>query len=220
MTFALAAILGAAPKQQKKAGANSRVKLDNELVRVVLADVKPGQKSQLHKHDVNRVMVYLDDGGQQLKFADGTVKDQTWKSGDVAWDPAGGMHTSENTSGKAFRIVEIEIKKPKGEPLKPSKFDAVKVAGSHYRIAFENDQVRVLRVRYAAGDGSAMHEHPVPGLIVYLTDYHMRATREDGKVVERKGDAFDIAMPEMLKHSEKNMRGRFTEMIAVELKTR
>ena len=38
--------------------------------------------------------------------------------------------------------------------------DAVKVDPSHHKVEFENDQVRVLRIRFGPGEESVMHEHP------------------------------------------------------------
>lgn len=38
--------------------------------------------------------------------------------------------------------------------------DPVKVDPNHYMVDFENDDVRVLRIRYAPGEKSEMHGHP------------------------------------------------------------
>ena len=38
--------------------------------------------------------------------------------------------------------------------------DPVAVAPGQYKVEFEDDDVRVLRVVYAPGEKSAMHEHP------------------------------------------------------------
>ncbi len=38
--------------------------------------------------------------------------------------------------------------------------DPVKVDSKHYKVELENDQVRVLRINYGAGEKSVMHEHP------------------------------------------------------------
>ena len=41
----------------------------------------------------------------------------------------------------------------------------------NYRVEFENDAVRVSRVKYAPGDRLAVHSHPsIPTVYVYLTD--------------------------------------------------
>jgi hypothetical protein len=49
------------------------------------------------------------------------------------------------------------------------KADPVKVDPKHYKVDFENDKVRVLRITYGPGEKSMMHYHP-DGVAVYLTD--------------------------------------------------
>src|ERR1043165_2489552 len=87
------------------------VPVENEYVRVVFATDEPAAKpGPLHEHKQNRAMIYRDSGDMQIKYADGRVDNQHWKKGDVAWSPAGGMHTSQNVSSKTVRIVEIEVR--------------------------------------------------------------------------------------------------------------
>jgi hypothetical protein len=40
--------------------------------------------------------------------ADGKIEHQSWKAEQVAWSPAGGLHTSENVGAKPLVIVEVE----------------------------------------------------------------------------------------------------------------
>ncbi|MEY2544254.1 MAG: hypothetical protein QOE81_1715, partial [Verrucomicrobiota bacterium] len=47
--------------------------------------------------------------------------------------------------------------------------DAAKVDAKYYTVAFENDQVRVLKAHYAPGEKSTMHSHPNT-VAVFLTD--------------------------------------------------
>jgi hypothetical protein len=42
----------------------------------------------------------------------------------------------------------------------PTADDPVKVDPKHYKVEFENDRVRVLRIRYGAGEKSVMHRPP------------------------------------------------------------
>ena len=53
--------------------------------------------------------------------------------------------------------------------------DAVKVDSKHYKVEFENDQVRVLRITYGPGEKSVMHEHP-DAYAVFLTDVNGKFT--------------------------------------------
>ena len=69
--------------------------------------------------------------------------------------------------------------------------DPVKVDPQHYKVIFENDQVRVLRIHYGPHERSSMHAHPA-GVVVNITDGHLRFTDQNGKVQEvysRKGEA-------------------------------
>ena len=38
--------------------------------------------------------------------------------------------------------------------------DPAKVDSNHYKVVFENDDVRVLRITYGPGEKSVMHYHP------------------------------------------------------------
>jgi quercetin dioxygenase-like cupin family protein len=60
--------------------------------------------------------------------------------------------------------------------------DPVKVDAKHYKVEFENDQVRVLRIKYAPHEKSVMHEHPA-AVAVFLTDSNATFTTPDGKTV-------------------------------------
>ena len=66
--------------------------------------------------------------------------------------------------------------------------DPVKVDPKHYKIEFENDQVRVLHITYAPGEKSVMHSHP-DGVVVYLADQKVKFTYPDGKSEEVAGKA-------------------------------
>jgi uncharacterized RmlC-like cupin family protein len=86
--------------------------IENGYVRVVWATDKPVNKpGALHEHKQNRVMIYLDAGAMRIAYANGTVDNQHWKAGEIAWSPAGGMHTSQNVGKTPVRIVEIELRK-------------------------------------------------------------------------------------------------------------
>ena len=77
--------------------------------------------------------------------------------------------------------------------------DPVKVDPKHYKVAFENDQVRVLRVTYGPGEKSVMHEHP--NLVaVLLTDNHVKFTLPDGKTREEHGKAGQTGWDAAEKH--------------------
>lgn len=58
--------------------------------------------------------------------------------------------------------------------------DPVKVDPKHYQVEFENEHVRVLRITYAPGEKSVMHEHP-GAVAVFFTDGETRMTLPSGE---------------------------------------
>jgi len=62
--------------------------------------------------------------------------------------------------------------------------DPVKVDPAHYKLVFENAGVRVLRIDYAVGAKSTMHQHP-DAIVVPLGAAKVRFTTPDGKSEDR-----------------------------------
>jgi quercetin dioxygenase-like cupin family protein len=61
--------------------------------------------------------------------------------------------------------------------------DPTKAEPKHYRLDFENDRVQVVSIHYGPHEKSGLHEHP-GGVVVILTEAHLRFTDENGKVRE------------------------------------
>jgi len=194
--------------------------IDNDQVRVLNAHDEPHVKHALHEHKLNRVMVYLNAGEQDIITQDGKKTTLKIKAGDVKWSPASGMHTSEVTSGAALNIVELEVKKP-GVPGKTAAIalDPLKISPSVYHLEFENDQVRVMRVKFPPHGAVPEHEHALNRVVVYLTDQDSKLTTPDGKVEESKHKAGQASWGGPTKHKEENVLGTPVEVIVVEFKS-
>jgi quercetin dioxygenase-like cupin family protein len=207
--------------------------LENDQVRVVYANDQPHHKGAPHEHKLNRVMVYLTAGRQEIipqgaggrsidpvaaVKATGNVMDL--KAGEVRWSPAAGMHTSEVVSDAPLKIVEVEIKKG-GDPAKAVKspLDPVKVDPSHYKVEFENSQVRVVRVTFPPHYKVPLHEHTLNRVVVYITDQNGRMTSADGKVETAQHKAGEASWGGPTKHQEENLNDKPFEAVVVELKS-
>ena len=59
--------------------------------------------------------------------------------------------------------------------------DPTIVEPTHYRLAFTNDRVQVVDVHYGPHEKSKMHSHP-GGVVVYITEGHLRFTDDKGNV--------------------------------------
>src|ERR1039458_8831460 len=97
------------------------------------------------------------------------------------------------------------------------KADPVKVDAKHYKVEFENESVRVLRISYAPGEKSVMHYHPA-SVAVYLTDGKSRMTTPDGKSVETAIKAGAASWAPAGSHLPQNVGDKSFEVIVVELK--
>jgi quercetin dioxygenase-like cupin family protein len=97
------------------------------------------------------------------------------------------------------------------------KADPVKVDAKHYKVEFENESVRVLRISYGPGEKSVMHYHPA-SVAVYLTDGKTRMTTPDGKSEEAPIKAGAASWAPAGSHLPQNVGDKRFEVIVVELK--
>jgi hypothetical protein len=95
--------------------------------------------------------------------------------------------------------------------------DAVTADPAHYSVIFENDQVRVLRIRYGPNEPGVMHSHP-DGVAIYLDDINGEFTLPDGQVVNAQGKAREAVWTEAGAHQPRNLSDQPFELIQVELK--
>jgi quercetin dioxygenase-like cupin family protein len=95
--------------------------------------------------------------------------------------------------------------------------DVVKVDPAHYKVEFENADVRVLRVRFGPHERAAMHSHP-SRVVVFLTDLHLRFTDPNGKAEAVEGKAGHAGWGKAVTHTTENASDSAGELIEVELK--
>ena len=119
--------------------------------------------------------------------------------------PSSGAYTAENVSDHPIRILEIDLKGPPSGPLPAVALDPVKVDARHYKVMFENEHVRVLRIHFDAHDKGEQHEHRLNRVVLYLNDQ-----------TGRKKDETRIAGAAT--HVEENTADTAADRIAVEIK--
>ena len=96
------------------------IKLENEFVRVLFLTDQPRTKTPLHRHEFNRVMIYLDPIELVLRYQDGEVDRQRWRKGQVAWNRSTPIRrlyrwpcAAPEASGKSRRAPESICRNPK-----------------------------------------------------------------------------------------------------------
>ena len=202
----LALLLAASLRAQNGAAPVSIAnKLDTPQARVYVATLLPHMPSRSpNGHATNRVLVYLDDG-VMTRQEDTDTQTVRFHRGDVRWRPASGAYVAENTSDHPIRILEIDLKGPPASPAPVTKLDPTVVDERHYKVLFENDHVRVLRVHYDARETGAQHQHMLNRIVVYLND-------------QPGAKADDVRMSGPATHTEQNASDQPADRIAIELK--
>jgi len=102
--------------------------------------------------------------------------------------PLGSTHYCESPDVEphAIREIRVELKLP--PQAAPMKLDAVRVDPARYKIDFENDRVRIVRLGFGPHEKGMMVEHP-PRVLVTLTDVAVKLRFADGHTDERGAPA-------------------------------
>jgi len=95
--------------------------------------------------------------------------------------------------------------------------DAVKADPKHYTVEFENDKVRIIRIKYGPGEKSVMHTHG-PHVAILLTENDTRMTSSDG-TSERETTKPGVAVwSDKTEHLPENLSDQPLEVVLVEVK--
>ena len=97
--------------------------------------------------------------------------------------------------------------------------DAVKVDSKHYTVEFENDEVRVLRIKYGPGEKSVMHQHP-NSVAIFVTDATGKFSFPKDPAQEIKAKAGQVQWNAAITHLPENTSDKPFEVILVELKSK
>ncbi len=154
-----------------------KVAFENEQIRVLHARYAPHQKIAMHSHP-SRVVVCITDMHVLVTSPSGARQELHNKAGDSRWsEPV--THSVENLESTPFEVVEVELKNAAAPAVPLTHFHRVSVGvvpppgGSaapltepvpvdkepHHHFVFQNQYVRVLDVRFPAGEASLFHTH-------------------------------------------------------------
>jgi hypothetical protein len=138
---------------------------ENEFVRIVHVTLDAGTPPKYTPAALPMVRIIIDSDDPRL--------------------PRGSTHYCETTPddvGHSMREIRVELKSaPKGAPM---KLDAVRVDPARYKIDFENDRVRIVRLGFGPHEKGMMVEHP-PRVLATLTDVAVKLLFADGKTDQR-----------------------------------
>jgi hypothetical protein len=180
-------------------------RLDSPQARVIVATLQPRMPVNARAgHTTDRVLIYLDDGSMTVTEND-AKSTIDFHRGDVRWRAASGPYIAENTTDRPIRILEIDLKDVRPTGAAVPKLDPAAVDAQHYKVVFENERVRVLRVHYGPREKGATHEHVLNRVVLYLND-------------QPNAKADDVRIAGAATHAEENASDQQADRIAVELK--
>ena len=95
--------------------------------------------------------------------------------------------------------------------------EPTKVDSDHYKVEFENEHVRVLRVKYGPNEKSVMHRHP-DAVAIFVTDVNGKFSFPTGEPQAVMSKAGEVRWTPATTHLPENMSDQPFEVILVELK--
>ena len=196
----------------------SAVLYDNDEVKIARALEKAQVEGKFHQHEMNRVMIYLQPGKQRFAYQDGRpTAVSVFKAGEVLLSPPTGMHAG-TVLDHDFNIIEVELKTPGTDKPITSDHDPLKVDPAHYKLEFENPQVRVLRVKVQPHGTVPLHTYATDHVTVFLTDQNFHIKDSAGKTETAEHKAGDVVWETPATQMEQNIGAQPFEAVTVEIK--
>jgi quercetin dioxygenase-like cupin family protein len=182
----------------------------------------------MHTHPAGCGIFLVD---QTFKFTleSGESPVQENHAGEVVCGDAG-AHLPENVADKDAEVILLELKNRKtfdnvqtGKSISVSPAsnapDAIAADSRHYSVQFENDAVRLLRIKFEAGEKSAMHAHPAYCSVI-LTASVFKMTLADGSVSSNETQPGAVGCVDAEVHLPENTGKNPAEGILIEFKNR
>jgi len=192
------------------------VLFENDLARLIRVKYPRGARSVMHSHPAGCAIFYKD---SRFKMTAPTGESQTLenRAGDVSCSDAY-SHLPENVGAGDTELVLLHLKnrttfnhlqtgRSLVVPSQPRIPDPIDVDPSHYSVVFENDVVRLTRIKVPGGVNTPMHAHSAY-CIVEIRD------------METGVKAGDASCGDAMAHASQNAAKTVNEAITIEFKDR
>ncbi len=175
-----------------------QVSFENEFVRIVNVSIPARQTPAIYTPSA-LPLVRIDLNSLKTRYCDATSRQELARASD-----------------NAVREIRVEIK---AAPFaKALALDTVRVDPARYRVDFENDKVRVVRLGFAPREKGVMVAHP-PRVLITLTDVRVKLIFQDGRADERGAPAGVAAWLEPETLQTENASNQPLEVVLVEPKS-
>ncbi len=196
-----------------------RVVLENAYVRVLDIILAPGEATlnHSHTHDALQVMVVPSKFRDEVsgKPPRDTLEDKPGEVGFVAFSKTPLTHRIRNIGAYTLHMIEVEFLAPSAAPPQtPFQQET-----SSYKMALDNERVRVFRRDLPPGGSSGMHTHQRPMLSINVTggSFFYEQSGQPPRNAEVKPATVSWP-PVPFSHALKNVGNRNAISLDVELK--
>ena len=190
--------------------------IDNAKVRVLRVTVQPGKTTEIDHPELESSRRVAPAGKRKDADHDQNI---SWKQNEARWEPAGSSHSMKLQGNASVDAIVIELKS-KGDAQKAAKSpqNPWLVDPKHYKIEFENDDVRVTRVKIGPKESTPLHEHSLNRIVIYLTPMDSQIDPE-GKPSEHSAQkAGAVVWGAPARHAEHNLGDKAFEAVVIEPK--
>ena len=188
---------------------------ENDVAQIIRVKFAAGAKSVMHSHPAGCTIFYKD-ATLKMTSPTGVVRTHEYRAGDVSCGDAY-SHTPENV-GKDTEFVQVHLKnrqtfdhlqtgKSLVYPARIKAPDPIDADPAHYFVQFENDVVRLARIKVPGGVKTPMHAH-LAYCIVEIRD------------METGVKAGDSSCGNAMAHESLNNAKSVNEAITIEFKNR
>lgn len=193
--------------------------VDNEKVRVLSITAKHGETIAVDHPELNRVVIWLEQENGKSMSANGHESNLSWKKKEARWVPAGTSNPMKLEGDAPVSVIIVELKaKGHGQNAAKSPQNPWLVDPKHYRLDFENNDVRVTRVNIGPKESTPLHEHSLNRVVIYLSPMDFQIDPE-GKPSEHSiQKAGAIVWGNPVRHTEHNLSDKPFEAVVIEPK--
>ena len=188
---------------------------ENDVALLIRAKFPAGAKSVMHSHPAGCVIFYKD-AKLKMTSPSGAVRTHEYRAGDVTCGDAH-SHLPENVGGDT-EFVQLHLKNRTSfdhlqtgrslvYPARIKAPDPIDADPSHYFVQFENDVVRLARIKVPGGVKTPMHAH-LAYCIVEIRD------------METGVKAGDSSCGDAMAHESPNNAKSVNEAVTIEFKNR
>ena len=193
--------------------------IDNAKVRVLSTTVQPGETTAVDRPELNRVVVWLQQGSGNSISADGHESKMYWNKNEAEWEPAGTAHRVKLDGKVPVSAIIVELNaKGRGRDAAKSPQNPWLVDPKHYRMDFENDDVRVTRVNIGPKESTPLHEHSLNRVVIYLSPMDFQIDPECKPSEHSVQKAGAIVWGNPVRHTEHNLSDKPFDAVVIEPK--